>query len=509
MRGATPGQPLQERLPTGIPGLDAVLRGGLPPGGVYLVVGRPGTGKTILASQCCFAHVAAGGRAVYLTLLTEAHTRLLAQMRTLAFYDPAAPGDALYYLSGVRALADGGLPALLDLARHTVRERAATLLVLDGLATAGAAGSEQDLKRFLLGLQVQLETVGCTALLLGVPPGAGTAPPEQTMVDGILALHDRQAAAHDERLLEVVKCRGTAYLRGRHSYEITPAGLAVHPRTEALYAAPPAETPAGSGRLPFGVPGLDAMLGGGPPGGSATLLLGPPGAGKTLVGLHFLAAGAHAGERGLHFGCYEPPPQLVAKADGLGLGLGDALGRGLLELVWQPPVGTGLDALAGRLLAAVARHRPARLVVDGLDGFVHAALAPARLPRFLAALLHELRARGVTTVAVHEQPEFFGPAAPVPIDGSAELMDSILFLRTVELGSHLRRTIAVLKLSEGERDPAIRELWLTPRGIDVAGPLASAEAILTGVARPRPAAADPAPAPPEDARDADDPGRGR
>src|SRR5215210_7186532 len=92
------------RVPTNVLGLDAILEGGLPRGGIYLVEGLPGAGKTILGNQLCFNHVAAGGRALFLTLLTEPHARMLGFMRPLAFYDDAAVGEALQYLSGLQAL---------------------------------------------------------------------------------------------------------------------------------------------------------------------------------------------------------------------------------------------------------------------------------------------------------------------------------------------------------------------------------------------------------------------
>lgn len=499
------------RVSTGSAGLDAVLRGGLPRGGLYLIEGRPGTGKTILAGQACFAHLAAGGRALYVTLLTESHSRMLVQLGTLAFYDAAVVGEALYFLSAARPLEAEGPHGVLDLLRREVRERRATLLVVDGVAAVREAASGLEFKRFLQDVQALLESTGTTALLLAAPVGGAVAP-EQTMVDGIITLHDRQFGAYDERQLEVVKCRATAYLRGRHSVEITEAGLVVHPRTEVRYAARPVLPAAAGAQLGFGTPGLDALLGGGPRAGSVTVALGPPGAGKTALGLQFLAGGARAGERGLHFGAYEAPPRLLAKAGRLGLGLGDAANRGLLELVWRPALGVGLDALAEELLAAVARHRPARLVVDGLDAFHHAALEQERLPRFLAALFHELRGRGVTTLAIHEQPEFFGPAAPIPMNGSAELADNLVYLRTVELHGRLRRLVAVLKLGEGDADPAIRELRLTGAGIDVAGGFGNAEAILTGMARlpasSGAATTDAETAPREGSHAADDPGRG-
>ena len=59
----------EERVPTGVPGLDTLLGGGLVAGGVYLIMGRPGVGKTTLGNQACFTHVAGGGKAVYVTLL--------------------------------------------------------------------------------------------------------------------------------------------------------------------------------------------------------------------------------------------------------------------------------------------------------------------------------------------------------------------------------------------------------------------------------------------------------
>ena len=80
------GQAPLERVPTGIPGLDTVLRGGFLRACIYIVRGEPGTGKTIFGNQFCFNHVAAGHRAVYVTLLAETHDRMMLHMQTMSFF---------------------------------------------------------------------------------------------------------------------------------------------------------------------------------------------------------------------------------------------------------------------------------------------------------------------------------------------------------------------------------------------------------------------------------------
>ena len=56
------------RLPTGVPGLDEVLLGGLPQAHTYLVEGHAGTGKTTLGLQFVVEGARAGERCLYVTL---------------------------------------------------------------------------------------------------------------------------------------------------------------------------------------------------------------------------------------------------------------------------------------------------------------------------------------------------------------------------------------------------------------------------------------------------------
>ena len=85
--------------PTGVPQLDLVLGGGLPRGALTMIVGPPGSGKTTLAGQMAFAAAHAGRRALILSTLAEPTNKLVAHLRSFAFYDEALLGDAVQVLS--------------------------------------------------------------------------------------------------------------------------------------------------------------------------------------------------------------------------------------------------------------------------------------------------------------------------------------------------------------------------------------------------------------------------
>ena len=475
-----------ERVPSGIPGLDIILRGGFFRGGVYLLLAKPGAGKTILGNQVCFRHVASGGRALFVTLLTESHGRMLAQMRNLDFFDATVVGKTLSYVAGYQALAEGGLKGLLTLIRKVARDQRATLLVLDGLVTAGAvAESLVEMKKFIHELQTFADMVGCTTLLLTGDNRNGDEYAQRTMVDGLVALHFDTVGMEVARSIEVQKFRGCGFLMGRHLFEITDAGVVVNPRTEVLLGHKSWERPGpGSTPLAFGIESLDKLVGGGLMAGSITMLLGAPGAGKTLLGLKFLT-GVNEKEPGLYFGFFETRHELVRKADGTGSELGRRLREGVVEIDWRPPIDDTADALAADLIAGVKERGVKRLFIDGLGGFRNALVYPGREQRFFGALFNELRALGVTTVLAEETRDLFGAEIKASSDLIA-MLDNVIFLRHVELRARLRRLISVVKMREGAGDPSLREFSIGKHGIEVSPTFDSAEAILTGIARMAP-----------------------
>lgn len=451
------------RVPTGVVGLDEVLSGGLFRAGVYIVRGVPGVGKTILGNQLAFNHVRGGGRAIYATLLSESHGRLLAFMQTMSFFDRAAIGASLKYLNGYAAIEQEGLAGLLKLIRQIVRESKASLLVVDGMITASAlAESEVHFKKFVQELQTWIEVIGCTVVLLTSAREAELRP-EYTMVDGIIELEYPAVGARRVRELTVTKLRGSSYAEGKHTYDITADGITVFPRVESRFGRRP-QAAVQDGRVGLGDAQLDALVAGGLARGSATLLIGSSGAGKTIFGLQFLAAGLARGERALHFGFYEDPATTVASADRFGFGFGEATRDGRLECVWLPMAEGILDRIGDYLVRGVERTRADRVVVDGLQAFRNAANAE-RLAGVWGALAQELRSRGVTMVIMAETSDLFAQRLEVPVPGMSAAVDNILFLRQVDEGSAIKRELGVLKTRDRAHARSVAEYEITAHGI--------------------------------------------
>jgi circadian clock protein KaiC len=475
-----------DRLASGIRRLDYILKGGFFRGSTYGVVGPPGSGKTIFGNQLCFNHVRQhDGNCVYVTLLVESHAKMFKHLSSLDFFDPTLIPERLYYVSGYQTLCDHGFDGLLELVRKTLRERKATLCIVDGLESADfAAQNDLGLREFINELQSIATLTHCTTFLLSNADHGRQV--QSSLVDGSIELSDRLTGPRAVRELTVTKFRGSDYLRGRHEVEILETGLSIHPRTEVQFDKPTGRAFESRSRMRFGIPRLDEMLHGGIPSGSTTALVGAPGTGKTMIGLSFLVEGARQGQHGTYFGFYEPPPRLMEKAAQVGLPLQRYVDAGLINLIWQPPLEHMVDALSEQLLEPFREQQRERrrLFIDGIEGFRAASVYPDRMPRFLSALTNQLRTLDVSTL-VAEELELFKPDVSMPNPELASVVESVLLLRYVELNSHLYRLLSIMKMRESSYDTSIREFRIGARGIEVAESFESAEAILSGLPKHR------------------------
>jgi circadian clock protein KaiC len=475
----------EERISTGVPGLDSLLGGGLVSGGVYMIMGRPGVGKTTLGNQACFTHAQAGGKAVYVTLLAETHGRMLRNLQSMAFFRGDAIGTQIVFVGGYLVLRERRLPGLLALLRRVIADERPTLLVLDGVITAHALGEpESVLKEFVAELQVLSDMSRCTTIVLANMNAANASGAEHSMVDGMIELTLDRTALRAIREIEILKFRGGEHLLGRHDMEINREGIVVRPRTEMLVAKRTNVSQATHyRRVSTGIARLDEMLDGGLLGSSSTMLLGFAGSGKTLLALHFLAAGAERQEMGLYVGFYETPERLIEAGEHAGLHLRAHVEAGTLGFMWQPALRYGLDEIAERLFREVRERKIRRVVIDGIDGFRMGSTIPERTIRFITALVTELRALDVTVMLTEETQKLFGPDVEVRIQGMSALVDNIILLEYVDVGAELRRLLSIVKQRGSRHDANLREIRIDDHGIELAADEKSAHDLLGGALR--------------------------
>ncbi|HEY2200786.1 MAG TPA: ATPase domain-containing protein, partial [Solirubrobacteraceae bacterium] len=282
---------MPERLASGVPGLDEVLRGGLPANAINLIVGLPGTGKTLLAQQYVFKNATAERPAVYLSTTSEPLEKVVRYGQTLGFFDNDGVGQRVLYEDLGGTLITNGVQAALERVKEILTERDPVLLVVDSFKPLAAlADSTSDYRRFLYELAARLSIRPISSLWLGEwAVNEMASSPEFAIADAVIWLTTSRYEQREIRLLQVLKLRGSGFLTGGHAYRLSADGIHVFPRLadraeQSVYGLEPHW-------VSSGVKTLDTLLGQGFRAGSATLIVGPSGAGKTVLGLQFALAG--------------------------------------------------------------------------------------------------------------------------------------------------------------------------------------------------------------------------
>ncbi len=469
---------------TGIQSFDRLLGGGIPRRQVVIVTGNPGCGKTILCSQVSFLAAARGLPVVLATVTSEPHDKLMEALTGFTFFRRELLGEKVFLVSAYSSLKKGAKEAR-DTLLHTVRERGAKLLFIDGLrAIRDLWQDEAMLREFLYELGIGLAALDCIGLFTTeYPLEKLMALPEATTVDGIVSLAVLPQGLRRLRRVEVVKLRGRPHLPGEHLLQIGTEGVEIIPRLETHVPSDKDFVPSRV-RAAFGLPEFDALMEGGLPLESTTMLAGSMGIGKTLLAAHFAAEGTRRGEKTLFVSFYEPPAALFARAQRIGLNVEADLSSGALTMLHQPVMEEEADVLVHRILRDVERQGIKRLVIDGLTDLELAISEPGRRRTFLAAFSTHLRVMGVTSLFTKEVSKIAGTELDFSDTPIAILGENLMLLRYVELRGRIHRVLSILKMRDSKYDGNLREFEITDAGVRVLAPMRSAEGLLTGQARP-------------------------
>ena len=476
------------RLPTGGPGLDEILGGGLPEYSFNIIAGAPGGGKTTLAHQVMFANATPERPALYFTVLGEPAIKMLRYQQQFRFFDPTRLNTAVRFINLSQVVMEKDLDAVLE---EIVREVEATspgIVVVDSFRTvvrktAGGTG-EADLQGFIQKLALHLTSWQATTFLIGeYVEGELRDNPVFTVADGLFWLYQQIERNSIVRKLQVMKIRGQASVPGLHTFRITDAGLQAFPRNFGLTGR--AEKGGDRRRLSCGVAELDAMMGGGIPVGDSVLIAGPSGAGKSVFATQFIAEGLRRGEPGIVAIFEERPEEYAVRADSLGMDFEASRRAGKLTILYLRPLDLSVDETMSEIVGEVARTGARRLAIDSLAGF-ELALAPGFRDDFresLYRMIGALTRTGVTIVSTVELIESFTELALSPYSISF-LSDDILRMRYVEIGGQLRKVLMVVKMRGGDHSKDIVEYEITPDGLRIGPRLTGYHGLITGVPGP-------------------------
>jgi circadian clock protein KaiC len=457
---------VSDRLRSGHGPLDAVLGGGLPGNAISLIMGLPGTGKTIVAQQYVFGNGRPERPAVYFSTVSEPLEKIVRFAQSLQFFDQAAIGTSVFYEDLGATLGREGLPGAGRQVAAVLRDRQPGLLVIDSFKALHAFEEGRgDFRQFLHELAGRLTAYPVASLWLGEYEEADVgAMPEFAVADAILDLATERLGQREIRFLQVRKLRGSSFRSGRHAYRLSSSGVHVFPRLADL----PDETAyqLGDVRVSSGIPALDDLLADGYWPGASTLIAGPSGSGKTLMGLHFIFNGARGGEPGVIANLQENATQLRRITAGFGWSLDEPL----VEVMYRSPVDIYIDEWADDLFRAVGRTGATRVLIDSLADLRLAAPDEIRFREFVYSLVQRFSRQGVSCLMTFETHDLFGTGR-LSEGAISHLSDNVVLLRYVQQQAETSRAISVIKTRASRHVPVTFRFEIGPHGISLGDPV--------------------------------------
>jgi KaiC/GvpD/RAD55 family RecA-like ATPase len=250
--------PMPSRVPTGVPGLDRMLGGGLMPGRPFLVTGGSGSGKTLLGITFLLEGVRRGEE-VLLVAVDEPPSEIVENVRSLGWDLSAIKTlDANPGMRGIkrnvavqeiRAMND--LKSMRDVAAEAKKGTDSEEIAIQGIQLKlrqqmsdrpfrrVLVDSITSIRRFAVKASVDpqaerteiqsllrfLSEAGVTALITSTPSDPGLLTPEEVLTRGEILLTRKWVGDRSVRQIKIVRMRGCAHDPERRPFVITSQGI--------------------------------------------------------------------------------------------------------------------------------------------------------------------------------------------------------------------------------------------------------------------------------------------
>ena len=476
---------------TGISGFDEITGGGLPRGRTTLLVGGPGSGKTIFAMQFLVHGAKISRQPGVFVAFEEDPKRLVANCEGFGWNLPLLQKKSLFFLDaqpGVEMVQSGNfdLTGMLAALGTKIHEMKARRIVFDALDVVLALLPDPAAVRLEIHrLHDWLLSHQLTAVITAKVGGEETAKggPRnfsfmQFMVDCSVVLNHRMDRGVSQRNLRVEKFRGSGFHEDECPFVIAKGGFDVASartlgRNDARVTLE---------RVSSGVKRMDTMLGGGYYRGSSVLITGFPGTAKTTLSGAFAEAACRRGERTMFVTFDSDGSEVVRNLTSVGIQLRPFLKQRRLRMVSARTLIGSAETLLVHIKAMAKEHETACLVIDPVSTLSKAGnelTAHAVAER----LIDWSKAAGITLVCTSLLDEASNQtSAGTPLQIST-LADTWIHLSYLVQAGERNRGISIIKSRGTEHSNQVRELILGKEGVTLADIYTAGGEVLMGTMR--------------------------
>ena len=484
----TASRPLFLKALTGIRGFDEISLGGLPRNRTTLVMGGPGTGKSVFALQTL---AGAAGKRKQPGIFVAFEEDIDAIFANAAGFDwglPALARKRLFFMNAQLSpsfisTGDFDLGGMLAMLEAKQIEIGAQWVVFDGIdVLLSLLRTPRAKMREIYRLRDWLARRGLTSVITSKidneSDGTDTANYGfmQFMVDCVVRFDRRMEQGIPVRRLEISKYRGSSFAPGEFPLSFGSHGMEV---------ASPGPTDiaqeASTERVSTGFAGLDDMLGWGLFRGSSTLITGAPGTSKTTLAGLFAATACRRGERTLFVSFDEGDDRVRRNLKSVGIHLDAHMKSGLLQMYSGRTDVVNPEEHLLRITALIAEHRPRCMVIDPLSAIARTgALSSARA--IGNRLIYKLRDHHITAV-ITALVEGEDPKAEATELQISTIADSWIQLSYVVCGGERNRALTIVKSRGTRHSNQVRELILSNSGLALVDVYSSGGEVLMGTLR--------------------------
>ncbi|MDB5854148.1 MAG: hypothetical protein JWR22_2189 [Herminiimonas sp.] len=475
---------------TGIKGLDEMTGGGLPRSRTTVLIGGPGSGKTILALQFLVHGARACGEPGIFVAFEETAVRIVANADSFGWDLPALQRKKLYFLEAQPGpdLVQSGtfdLSGMLAALAAQAKEMGAKRIVFDALDVVLALLPDSvSRQRELYRLHEWLLDQGLTGLITG-KAGAGSDCNEkqafgfmQFMVDCSIILNHSVVIGVSQRNIRVQKYRGSSFDENESPFLIGAAGL------EVAVARTLGESHANvtNERVSSGVKRLDTMLGGGYYRGASVLITGFPGTAKTTLSGAFAEEACRRGERTMFVSFDSDGTEVVRNLASVGIKLDRYVKNGTLRMVSARTITGSAETYLVRIKTTAQEHRARCLVIDPVSTI---SKSGNELTAHSVAerLIDWSKAAGTTLVCTSLLDEMASQdegGSPLQI---STLADTWIHLNYLVQAGERNRGISIIKSRGTAHSNQVRELILSNNGVELADIYTAGGEVLMGTMR--------------------------